>query len=207
MSEPIPVDRKGNFRAEIKEYGLQKKDSGAVGVRMKFHILECWNPEGEVWDDWREHNVEAWGTSWIIKKDNGGVNNNAVEALVKHTGWDGSLASIVNSTWAPTPCQVSTEANTYNGATTYPVNFINAYDQVPGANVGNVTSDGLKELEARFGAPLRAVVGNAKRNTVPPAAANGNGGGPKKPPSRPAVPAPQLETVPPERGPDDEIPF
>lgn len=205
MSEPIPVDRKGDFRAEIKEYGLQKKDSGAVGVRMKFQILECWNSETESWDDWREYNAEAWGTSWIIKKDNGGVANKAVEALVANAGWDGDLKSIVNNTWVPTPCQISTEENVYNGVTSYPMSFLNAYDRVPGANVGNVTADGLKELEARFGAPLRAVVGNAKRNTAAPAAANGSG--PKKPPTRAAAPAKQLETVPPERGPDDEIPF
>lgn len=204
MSEPIPVDRKGDFRAEIREYGLQKKDSGSVGIRMKFQLTECWNAEGEAWDDWRDHNVEAWGTSWIVKKD-GTINQTAVESLIKNAGWDGDLASIVNNTWKPAPCQVSTEENVYNGVTSYPVNFINHYDRTPGANVGNVTADGLKELQTRFGSALRAVAGNAKRNTAPPAPVNGKGG-PKAPPKREAA-VPVAETVPPGANENDEIPF
>lgn len=204
MSEPIPVDRKGSFRAEIREYGLQEKDSGAVGVRIRCHLLECWDSENEAWDDWREHNIEAWGTVWIVKKD-GTINNTGVDSLVKNAGWDGELASIVNSTWQPTPCQVSTDENTYKGETTYPISFVNDYDRVPGANVGNVDGDGLKKLQARFGSSLRAVAGNAKRNspTAVPASPM---------PKRPTKAAPvsngsATAVAPPPANADDEIPF
>jgi hypothetical protein len=201
-TQMVAVDRTGDFRAEIKSYGLQKAESGAVGVRIQAHLVEMFNEETKDWEDWRDYNVEAWGTSWIIKKD-GTVNQNAVDALVKYAGWDGSLKTIGENGWVPTPCQVSIGSEEYNGETQFRVSFINAWDRVPGANIGNVTSDDLKALENRFGSSLRAVVGNIKRNTSPPAPANGKGG-PKPPP---AAKQPAMETVPPAANEDDEIPF
>lgn len=203
-AEPFDIDRTGDFQAEITEYGLQKADSGSVGIRFKAKLTAMWNPETNGWEDWTEFNAQAWGSSWIVKRD-GTIHKPAVEALVKYAGWDGNLKSVVENTWVPTACQVSIGSEVYNDQTQFRISFVNAFDRVPGANVGNVTSDALKELENRFGSSLRAVVGNVKRNTSPPAAVNG---GPKKPPARSAAPPAdkQLETVPPDGG-DDGIPF
>lgn len=190
----VSVDRKGQFRGQILDYGLQKVDSGAVGVRLHVRLDAFWN--GEAWDDWSGANVDAWGTLWIVKKD-GTVNNNSVDSLVKYAGWDGSLKSIVENTWEPTPCQVSISEEEYKGEMQYRIAYVNDLERTPGANVGNVTSDDLKALEARFGASLRAVAGNAKRNTAPPATAK---------PAAPPRPAQKLETVPPSP-PDEDIAF
>lgn len=201
MSERIECDREGDFRAEILEYGLQKADSGAVGVRMCFRLTAMWNTESQQWDDWSQWNVVAWGSQWIIKKDQK-VNTRTVESLSRNCGWDGSLGSIVNNTWEPTPCQVSVKAEEYEGNTSHRVAFVNPFDRIPGANVGNVDIDGLKALEQQFGSSLRAVVGNVKRNTAPPQAVNSKSG-PKAPPK----PTQAMETVPPAANEQDEIPF
>lgn len=172
----IPCDREGSFRAEITEYGLKEADSGAVAVTIRVHLLEMYS-DGQ-WEDWRQYDVEAFGDVWIVKKDNGGLNAKAVESLMRHTGWNGDIDSIVHGTWQPTPCQVAIKADTYENVTRYRVSFINDYDRVPGA-VGNVTEDKAKQLASKFGPELRALYGNVARNGAAPA-----GGSKPQPPKK-----------------------
>jgi hypothetical protein len=195
---PTDIDRVGDFQACIYEYGLQEYDSGAVAIAAKATISAMWNPDAESWDDWTSYDVEALGYLFIVKKD-GTVNDKQVDALVNHCGWDGNIASIINATWQPTPCQVKIAPNTYNGETTYRISFLNAFDRVPGGSFGNVDVVKAKELEARHGAALRAIVGNAKRGTAPP---NGKSR-PASPPKAHAAAASKAEVA----SAKDDLPF
>lgn len=158
------IDREGTFRADIIEYGLKEQESGSVAVAIQVALLEQWNGDG--WDDWKDYGMEAFGDLWIIKKD-GTLNQRQVEALVKHCGWDGSFGSIVDRTWSPSLCQVVIKADTYNDETRYKVSWVNDYEKRPG-QLGTIDPAKAKDLQVRYGADLRAIVGNAKVNSSKP---------------------------------------
>jgi len=120
--------------------------------------------------------------------------------LIRFAGWDGTLKSLIDGTWQPTPCQFTIKSNEYQGQTSYRIDFVNEYSRVPG-QMSNVTDDKLKSLEARFGSSLRAIAGSVKMNAKP--ASDAKMPKPKKsPPAKP-------ETVPADAGDEggDPIPF
>lgn len=177
------VDREGQFRAKILEYGIRPADSGAVAVSLHVHLTELWS--GDQWHPWAEYQMEAFGDVWVVKK-NGEVSQDAAENLMRCTGWDGSFASISNKTWKPTDCQVAISKDEYKGQVRYRINFVNAFDRDPSGGMSTVPDDKIRELENRFGASLRAIRGNIMRNQ-PAAPANGK---PTAPPAPPAAAAP-----------------
>lgn len=166
--EMVAIDREGTFRAEIIGYGLKEMESGAVAVNIHVQLTEAWDSEGQAWGDWREHNVEAYGDVWIVKKDNGGINAKGAKSLVDCAGWDGDPEAIVNQTWKPTPCQVVVKREEYEGKVSFKVAFVNEFDRTPGANLGNVTPEKAKTLASKFGSQFRALIGNRNRNSAPP---------------------------------------
>jgi len=172
-----------------------------LAVQVTARLDEFWNNEAENWDDWREYEVEAEGYLWIIKKD-GSENQNQIEALVRHTGWDASIPSIAGNQWQPTPCQfvIQGEApNDFHTDVRYRINWINDYEQTPTA--GNVDMDRATALQNQYGARLRALAGNVQRNAPTPEG---------KPPSPPkpvgAMTPEEMETEKEQDG-KDGIPF
>jgi hypothetical protein len=192
MSQPI--DREGNFRAVIESYGVREMESGAVCVAIKAKLTQIWN--GEVWESWEQYDMVAEGDIWIVKKDNGGLNSNGVESLIRHAGWDGSFESITDESWQPSPCQVQVQRDDYKGATRYRIAFVNDFNRTPGA-MSTIDGNKAKELASRFGAQLRAIAGNAKRNVAPLP------GKPVPPPPPKSIPGP----VPVSANDGDPIPF
>lgn len=193
------VDREGVFQGLIVEYGLREEQSGSLAITVRARLDRMWN--GEEWQDWQEYEMEASGFLYIIKK-NGETNNGQVESLVKFAAWDGTIASIADSTWHPTPCQITISANEYQGKTTYRINFINENNRIPG-QLSNVGADQLKALEAKYGSSLRAIAGSATRNAAP--AADAKMPKPKKTAPAKASPEPAMASGPPAEG--DSIPF
>jgi hypothetical protein len=193
-----PIDRIGDFRGSIIDYGLKEVDSGAVAVSLVVSITEMWDPANKEWGAWDEYQQEATGDVWIIKKDGGGVNENGSQSLVRNAGWNGDLLSIINKTWEPCRIAFSVVRDVYKDVARFKIGFINDFNRAPGA-AGNVTPDKAKELATRFGAQLRAIAGNAKRNA--PAT---NGTPPKPPPPSNLTPTPTPASV----GSDpNDIPF
>jgi hypothetical protein len=179
-------DRAGQFKGDITEYGLRQMQapSQAVCVPIKVLLTEWW--DGAQWVDWRSYGMEAQGDIWIGKKD-GAVNEKQIEALVKCAGWDGNLASLVDGSWTPTPCQVAVEEDSYNDQTRFRISWLNPLDRTPGGgSLSNVDETNVKALEARFGSPSRAIVAAAKRNAAP---TTGKPPAPPKPAARQPVPA------------------
>jgi len=167
MSQPL--DREGTFRGEIIEYSLYDSKTGAVGINLKARVDEQWNSETEAWDDWRQYDVVAEGTIYIVSGNEKGNKPipTSVEPLIQYAGWSGSIEDIAGENWAVTPCQFSVKEDSYKDQTRYKINFINEYDRVPGG--GNVTPERAKELQAMYGSQFRALGGNVQRNAAPPA--------------------------------------
>lgn len=186
-----PLNQSGTFRGDITSYGLNKADSGAIGVKINVLIHECFG-DGE-WHDWREYGVEATGTIWIVKKD-GRLNERQARDLMACAGWSGDLRSIANGSWDPTPVQVEVSADEYKGETNYRISWLKAYDSMPGG--GNLDAGEAAALQQRFGTQLRALAGNGTRNQAPPA-----NGKPRKPAPAAAAPAPPSDVA------EDDVPF
>ncbi len=175
-----PVDREGQFRGEITEYGLREADSGAVGVSFNVKLTAMWNREIDEWEDWFAYEMEAPGCVWIVGKD-GKINQRGADSLIKFAGWNGDIESITAQTWAPTPIAVVVKAEEYKGVTTNKVAFVNDWNRTPGA-IGNVGQEKARELQTRFGSQFRALAGNVQRSSPPPASRPA----PPPPPARPA---------------------
>lgn len=161
----IMCDREGIFQGRILEYGLKEFESGAVAISIRAALDTIWN--GEEWIDIKDWAMEAMGSLFIIKKDNGGVNNQQVESIVKATAWDGGINSVVHGTWQPIPCQFAIKSETYKERTSFKIAFVNEHDREPTGNISNVDADKAKQLDAKYGSSLRAVSGNVKRNSSP----------------------------------------
>lgn len=192
-----PCDREGTYRVgEVLNYGLKKfEGSTSVAVALHVRLVELLH-EGE----WYPVDQECYGDVWILKKNNGGPNQKSVESLIEHAGWDGNLESIANGTWKPTPFQVTTKADEYQGNVSYKINFVNAWDAKPrgAGSLGTASADDAKQLQNQWGSQLRALAGNRMR-PQPPAASK---------PATPPRPAAKPQSVPAGAAPaDDGIPF
>lgn len=192
------VDRIGNFQARILEYALKKASEGeAVAVALKVHLLSMWNPDTESWDEWDVYMMTAIGDQWIIKKD-GTLNNRACESLVRCCGWDGTLESISEKTWEPIDCQVKIGVDTYNGKTRFRIDWINAFDSIPG-KFEELPPDKVQSLSQQFGSQLRALAGSHRANSTPT---------PKSKPEKPKrSPPPTKAAEPVGAPPADDVPF
>lgn len=158
------VDREGTFRAQITEYGVKEMDSGSVAVSIVAKLLEWW--DGEQWHPWESYEQEASGDVWVVKKT-GDLNDRQIEALVKHTNWDGELTSVSQRTWIPCACQVTIREEEFNKNKYMKINFLDAYDRTPGSIKSAASPEKVAELQNRFGSQLRALTGSMKRNAAP----------------------------------------
>lgn len=180
-----PIDREGQFKGLIVEYGLTEAESGALGVNIRVSLTHMWKQGDDFWEPWEQYLMEAEGTIWLVKKDNKGPNAPGIESLVKWAGWDGDLASIQNNTWQPTPCQVAIKRDEYKGNVRFKIAFVNDHDRTPGA-MSNVAPDRIGQLATQYGGQFRAIAANVKRNnatTMP-----GQSAEPPRPPAPPAAP-------------------
>lgn len=189
---PSAVDRPGVFRGQITDYGLSKYESGAIAVRVLARLDQYWGaavdgaePE---WIDWPAGEMEADGNVFIIKKDKS-INQNQVQSLMKATGWDGSIVSINSKAWQPEPCQFVINEEEYQGNVQRRISFVNEYDRVPGG-MSVLDDSEAKALEAQFGGQIRALKGNAARNTEKAK------GKPPTPPKKPAAAATGSDDTP-----------
>jgi len=136
-------------------------------VNFAATVNDYWDSDTSEWTDCKDSDYKIRGDVWIVKKD-GTVAIPQAQSLIDHAGWDGSLESIVNGTWQPTPSSFLLQKDMYNDQERYRAPFVNAYDRVPGA-LGTVTAEEAKTLQSQFGSQLRALAGNAKRAaTAPP---------------------------------------
>jgi hypothetical protein len=162
------VSGEGTFRGVIYEYWLtDAKESKSIGVSYRAELHENYDFESGQWIDWRESNVIAQGASWVVGKE-GQLNNRSIESLIQNCDWDGDFSSVSNGTWKPTPCQFVIKPNTFNGKTTFQIAFLNGYDNIPGGRY-EVAEEKVGTLKSEYGSQMRALAGQFKRNTKPPA--------------------------------------
>ena len=170
---PNYMNQEGEFRVQITEYGLKKRDSGAVCISCMAKVLDRWMPVTDdndgYWESWVEHDVLVYGDFYIVlsKEKGNKPNTRQIESLVEYCGWDADFNSIQSNSWMPTPCRVSVKGDTYNNETRYKMSWLNSYDSTPSSQLGTVDSTTVKGLVTQHGSSLRAIAGNVTRNKPP----------------------------------------
>lgn len=187
MPELSTLEWIGDVRGPIIAYGLQEATSGAKSIAITVHCEEYWDTDTSAWVK-LEGNFKAEGNLWIIKKD-GKLNENPIQSLMEHAGWDGDLTAIVQGTWKPSPVSVTIGEDKYKDEVRYRIQWMNGYGRQP-VGVSNVSVDKAKAIQAQYGGQFRALLGNLKRPATAPASSAPPTLPPRQPPPPPA-PAPK----------------
>ena len=158
-----PVDREGKYTARAIEWGIRpsaKEDSQSVSVNIKFLMLTY---EGEQWEEYQQF---AFHNCYIVGRD-GNINDKSVRSLCEALGWGGDIKDFEPDSGAEfTDCRVTIEAEEYDGKNTFKIKWINPLD---GGGMSTASDQDVAALGTRLGAKFRAIAGDVKMNSKPPA--------------------------------------
>lgn len=160
------IDREGIFKAVPTDWLVQEAESGAVGINIKFSIIEYL--ENGQWVDWRSYGpYDASGNYYVVKKD-GTINTITVNQLVESLGWDGTFAH-VDKAVPPVVVQISVKKQEYDGKIYFKAGWMNPGNYTPKKK--EIDPEVINRLDCRFGSLLRAAASQTKSQAV---AANGD---------------------------------
>ncbi len=178
------IDRAATFRGRIIDHGVSKSTGGFVQWVAELLALEIRDTDEDKWVDWTDYGDE-YGDE--IKSYNILFGGNEKPTLscqqVKViTGWDGrSFAALGAMDLTDTLIQFRTGYSTYEEKIRLGVEWIDAYDAVPGRSVKKLDAGELKGLDAEFShilkksskakAPVKA--GTVTKKGVQPTQAKG----------------------------------
>lgn len=187
------IEEEGIFRGiNTAQAIIESQSSKSVALSLSFTATEMLDQATNKWRPLATpHHVR--GRFYVIGRD-GTINSRVVEDLIA-IGWNASMAGVGSEPTVSRECQFSVKAQDpkpgsppgsrvfYNAA------FVNPFDYAPSAGGEKFAAPASRaaELDAQFGAQLRAI-----KAGVPPAA---------------AAPAPAAAPTPEEGGEFDEVPF
>lgn len=177
------IDREGTFRGPCHAANIVTGSEGSstVGIDLTYAIEEMLSPSNE-WEDWRQYEVFARGTLWIIKKD-GTINNVAAETARDVLGWNGDIDNIGPDSFKP--AQVVVKIDQYKDQTRYRIAFFNPFNSLGPAK--RLDDNAIRSIKTQHGSKLRAFFGSAPKPSTAPKPA----GKPMAPPAaKSAPPAP-----------------
>jgi hypothetical protein len=155
------IDREGIFKVVPSEWIVEQAESGAIGIKIKFSIIEYL--ENGQWADWRNFGpYDVTGTYWVVKKD-GAINTVTVKQLVESLGWDGTFA-YVDKDAPQVVVQVKVEQSTYDGKTFFKAGWMNPGNYTPEKK--QLDPDIVKNLDSRFGSLLRAAASQTQTKAI-----------------------------------------
>lgn len=161
----MQCNREGTFRAQPLNWGVKQADSGAIGFQLTFALL--YEYKDGAWQEIATEQMECDGAFWLIKKNDGGINQTAIEQCMDSLGWDGDFASLQANDWSNSAVNVTVKAEEYNGKTRYKAAFINPPEDTPrGGTLSNADASKLEAFNDRWGAQIRALRG--ERGPVTP---------------------------------------
>lgn len=145
------LERPGLFRAVPIDWSVQELPSGDPIVRVHFECREVY--ENEAWRDLADRRMVR-GDFFVLKKG-GATNEGVVSSLVKHLGWNGAFAQILDNPCPPESgiVQVEVEAREFKGKTYCQVKWINGANAKPkGAGIGHSE---VRDLDKKYGGDLQ----------------------------------------------------
>ena len=208
------IDRAGTFKGNITSSAIAASSGGYPQFVAGLEATEFFDSE-DGWLDWSQYEEkEITGYFVLFGKDGKPFKN--CGQLMKALGWSGRELNDLNTTdYSEIPVQFRVEENTYQGNTRLQVAWIDHVDATPGRSVEKMDAAGVKKLQAKYAAGLKALGGGpeiSKPSTAPkpapkpaatPAATGSKKGKnpPKKatatpPPSAPPAAPPTAEPTP-----------
>lgn len=185
------IDRAGVFRGTITESTVNATQKGMpqfvftlaatekyVEDRDEMAAFELAEP---AWVDWSAYDQTITGYLQLVYADrqDGTIKEMGnLTAVQRAIGWDGkSFAELGTTSWAGKTVLVRVEENDYNGKVTYRVQDIDETEAPVHRGLRALDADGLKALDAQFGAllagggkPAAAAKAPAKPAAAKPAA-------------------------------------
>ena len=184
------LDREGRFLARIKTRGIiESKENHIPQFVAELDILQGLAADG-AWEDWSGQG--AYITAYLsLAKIDGSMNKSQIDSLKDALGWNGQSLEDLASGPINETVQIETRFDTYKNHTRLKVAWINPADW-DGVRVEVLDTAGLRAMNARWGAKLRACAGPVKpaAPAAPGAKAPAPAPAPKQGPSAPARPAP-----------------
>ena len=185
------LNQEGRFKARPKSWVVEEnKNTGTLQFVCVFGVHSAWN--GSSWEDWSQHDFEKTGYFYLSRKD-GSPNEHALKQLREALKWDGvDLVALQGTDWSNTTVQIVTAFESYNGEERLKIRFINP-EHYEGGQVKPLDESGLKALNAKWGAKLRALAPKGATRPATPAAPSAPPAAPQKPvaPPPPSAPASQ----------------
>lgn len=126
------------YLAEVVEWGVREpaKDSQAVSVFLRMHLLKSWDAMNKKWDDMEGElsKYELIG-DWYTHKKDGSVNQNAVEQLHRSIGWNGDWTFYERDPLEGLAVSVvvETEVDAYEGKNRIKATWLNPPSHIPGS--------------------------------------------------------------------------
>ena len=165
------INEEGVYRCWPLAWAIERADSGAVAVAIRFAIHQRWHGKEQGWSQDYPIGWYVDARTWIVKKD-GSINQNAVASLAKAGLWDGDWDKFEDPTPPNIYVHVTVEAETYEGKTRFRGAWINPDADEPAARGGFAPTDTelLRSLRQRFAGQTKAVAGGkpAGRAPAPP---------------------------------------
>lgn len=92
---------------------------------------------------------------------------NAKQIKKAYPTWTGSIRELNDGDYSAFPVQFRTEESEYKDKKSIQVTWIDAFDAVPGGNVGKMDDTGINAIEAKYASAIRELQGGDKPKSVP----------------------------------------
>ena len=167
------LNQVGRYKAGVLSSGIkQNEKTQSWQCIIKFAILAAWDEASKAWVDWSDpaqvEPQEKTAYLNIIQKD-GEPNKINCQNLAETFGWDGDFSKLEHLEQYNRIAQLTLQEHTYNDETSVIVKYINP-ENWQGFTVEPLAPTAIKNLNAQYGARLRALLPKKAAPTTAPAA-------------------------------------
>ena len=187
------IDRAGTFKGNVTSSAIAASSGGYPQFVAGLEATEFFDAEAG-WLDWSQYEEKEITGYFVLMGKDGKPFKNCGQ-LMKALGWSGKSFEELNTTdYSEIPVQFRVEENTYQGNTKLQVAWIDHVDATPGRSVEKMDTTGVKKLQDKYAAGLKALGGGpeiSKPSTAPKPA--------PKPAATPAATGPKKDKNPPKK--------
>lgn len=167
------VDRIGTYRGVITDHAVSVTTNGFPQLVAQLQGAEFYDDDEKVWVDWSDVDANEI-TAFLVLFGGKDKETLTCKQVKKVTGWSGkSFTELNDMDLSAVQLQFRVKENTYQENTSMQVEWIDAFDAVPGRSVRKLEKKELDELDAKYSNILKQTSGGptpAKAPTKPEAA-------------------------------------
>lgn len=160
------IDREGTYLARIDDHGVSETKNNipqwcaylyATHIYVEEADCEAWGLTEPGWADLDDFDMPREITAYQTLFGHSGDPTLGYDQVQAATGWDGaSFAALNTMDLNGHVILIRTAVNEYNGKSRMNVDWVDNKDASPTRSLRKLDSDGLKDLDARFGNKMNA---------------------------------------------------